>query len=421
MYQKTNLPNGLRLLVTPLLHTQAATVALFFAVGSRYESAEQSGVAHYVEHLLFKGSARWPTAQAISEAIEGVGGLLNAMTDQETTVYWSKVPYNHLDLALDLLADMTRHPQFDPQEVQKERQVILEEINITLDSPADLVGLLIDQVLWGDQPLGRDIAGTLETVSRLQREDLIRFWAGGYSPTTLILSIAGRLDPQQVTDQVIRLFGDWPAQPAPTWTPARDDQAAPRFKLYYKDTEQVNLCLAVPGLAITDPERYALILMNTLLGEGMSSRLFLELREKRGLTYDVHSAIDRFRDTGTAVVFAGVEPRRAETAIRAILDELHRLVVEPPSEAELTKAKEMNKGRLLLGLEDSRNVATWLGSQEALTGEIILVDELIAAIEAVTPADIQHVARRLFQPQRLNLAIVGPFKKAERFARLIGL
>lgn len=421
MYQKTILPNGLRLLVTPLLHTQAATAALFFAVGSRYESAEQSGVAHYVEHLLFKGSARWPTAQAISEAIEGVGGLLNAMTDQETTVYWSKVPYNHLDLALDLLTDMVRHPQFDPVELQKERQVILEEINITLDSPADLVGLLIDQVLWGNQPLGRDIAGTVETVSRLQRDDLIRFWHAGYSPATAVLSIAGRLDPQQVTDRVVQLFGDWPAQPLPVWTPACDDQAAPRLKVHYKDTEQVNLCLAVPGLAITDPERYALMLMNTLLGEGMSSRLFLELREKRGLTYDVHSAIDRFRDTGTAVVFAGVEPRRTETTIQAILSELHRLVTEPPAEAELAKAKEMNKGRLLLGLEDSRNVAAWLGSQETLTGEIILADELIAAIEAVTPADIQHVARRLFQPQRLNLAIVGPFKKEERFARLIGL
>ena len=419
-YDKTVLDNGLRLLTAPMPHARSASVVIFLGVGSRYEAPAESGLSHFIEHMLFKGTARRPAARDISTTIEGVGGLLNAVTSQETTVYWAKIAQPHLTLALDLLVDILRHSSFAPPEIAKERQVILEEIDSLFDSPGELVGLLIDQLLW-DGPLGWDIAGGKDTVSAFQRTDLLAYLARHYAPGNTVLSVAGNIDPLAVREQMAALLGDWPPAPPASCAPALDSQTAPRLKVHYKDTEQVHLCLGVHWLPLAHPDRFVLGLLSTILGEGMSSRLFEELREKRGLVYDVHAYVDRFQDTGSAVVYAAVEPQRTVAAVEVILEELARLKDQPVPEAELTTAKELTKGRFWLSLEDSRNVASWLGSQELLLGHIQSVDEVVAQVAAVTPADIQRLARQLFIQWQLNLALVGPFKKEGRFAGLMKL
>lgn len=419
-YDKTVLDNGLHLLTAPMPHARSASAVIFMGVGSRYEASAESGLAHFIEHMLFKGTARRPTARDIAATIEGVGGLLNAVTSQETTVYWAKVAQPHLALALDLLVDVLRYSNFAPPEIEKERQVILEEIDSLFDAPGELIGLLIDQLLW-DGPLGWDIAGNKDTVSAFQRADLLAYLARHYAPGNVVISVAGNIDPLAVREQTAALLGDWSPAPPASYESARDNQTTPRLKVHYKDTEQVHLCLGVHGLSLAHPDRFILGLLSTILGEGMSSRLFEELREKRGLAYDVHAYVDRFQDTGSAVVYAAVDPQRTVAAVEVILEELARLKDQPVPEAELTKARELTKGRLFLGLEDSRNVASWLGSQELLLGRIQSVDEVVAQVEAVTSADIQRLARQLFIQGQLNLAIVGPFKKEGRFAGLLKL
>jgi predicted Zn-dependent peptidase len=420
-YRKTTLPNGLRLLTREMSHTRSASIMFFFNVGSRHENETEAGLSHFVEHMCFKGTARRPQAQDISATIEGVGGILNAGTNQESTLYWAKVAQPHFSLALDLLVDMLRHSKVDAKEVEKERSVILEEIHMTYDNPGDLVSLLIDQTLWPGHPLGRDIAGYENTVAGFTHEDLVSFASRHYTPDNCVISVAGNVSHAGVLDEVTRLLGDWQGESTGAYLPVTETQTAPRVKVHYKAVEQANLCLALPGLRQDHPDRFIQGAMNTILGEGMSSRLFLEIREKHALAYDVHSFLNRFRDTGSTVVFAGVDPKRTGQTIQAILDEVERLRQVPVPESEITKAKEFTKGRMLLGLEDSRAVAGWLGGQELSSGRILSVDEVVASIEAVTAADIQRVARDLFTPEKLNLAIVGPFKKETQFAKLLKL
>ncbi len=420
-YRKTVFDNGLRVLTSEMPHTRSASIAFFIGVGSRYELDGQGGLSHFLEHMLFKGTAKRPTAKDISEAIEGVGGLLNAATSQETTVYWAKVAQPHYALALDVLVDMLLNSKIAPEEIEKERKVILEEIKIIFDTPSDLVTLLIDQVLWGEHPLGRDIAGTKETVSRFQREDLLAYLVRHYSPDTTVVSVAGNVTHDQAVDSLHRALGGWRSSADGSWQEVKDVQAEPRHRIQYKDTQQAHICLAVPGLSLNHPERFTLGSLNTLLGEGMSSRLFQEVREKRGLAYDVHSYVNRFQDTGSVVVYAGVEPNKAVDTIQAILGELARMKDAPVSPEELSKVKELSKGRLLLGLEDSRSVASWLGSQELLSDRILIPDEVVERIEAVTADDVQRVAKSLFVTEKLNLAVVGPLKNGDRFARLLAL
>jgi predicted Zn-dependent peptidase len=420
-YRKTTLPNGLRLLTLEMPQTRSASAMIFFGVGSRYESEAEAGLSHFIEHMCFKGTERRPRARDISIAIEGVGGVLNAGTNQETTHYWARVAHPHRALAMDLLADMLRHSNFAGEEAEKERKVILEEIKITFDNPSDLVTLLLDQTLWPDNPLGRDIAGYKETVAGFTRQDLLAFFHRHYAPNAAVVSVAGNIAHDVVLEEVQRLFGDWDGKAEGTFERVVDAQQAPRIKVFYKDCEQANICLGLPGLEIEHPDRYALRLLNTVLGAGMSSRLFLEIRENRALAYDVHSYGNRFADTGSTVIFAGVAPKKARPAIEAILLEVQRLKDVPVPDDELVKAKEFSKGRLLLSTEDSGSLAMWLGDQELATGRILTVEEVVARIEAVTAADIQRVARALFHQDKLTLAVVGPFKKDGPFASLLKL
>ncbi|HEX2174167.1 MAG TPA: pitrilysin family protein, partial [Dehalococcoidia bacterium] len=393
-------------------------IVVYVGTGSRYERDEEAGLSHFIEHMLFKGTERRPTAKEVSEAIERLGGVINAATDREATYYWVKVARPHFEVALDLLTDMFRNSRFDPAEVEKERGVVIEELAMTHDSPQDLVDLLIDEVVWPDQPLGRDVGGSRETVSGFTREMAVDFLRSHYTPRNTVIAVAGNVEHQEVVDLVDRWWDDWRAPEPAGWFPAVDGQTAPRSKVLYKRTEQAHFSLAVPGLSSRDPDRYALDLLNVILGEGMSSRLFLELRERYGLAYDVHSYVSHFLDVGAATIYAGVDPKKIDDALKAVLHELARLREEIP-EDELHKAKEYSKGRLLLRMEDTRAVAGWWGGQELLADQVRSVDEVVGLIDRVTPDDILAVARRIFVPDKLNLAVVGPYRSSGRFQKLL--
>jgi len=421
MYQRTTLPGGLRIVTSEMPHTRSISSAIFIGTGSRYEPDEEAGLSHFLEHLLFKGTDRRPTAKDISEAIEGVGGILNAATDKELTVYTCKVAKPHFPLALDVLVDMIRHARLDPEEVEKERRVVIEELHMIQDDPRDWVDVLIDQVMWPAQALGRDVAGREETVSSFTRDAALSYLGRQYAPENTVVSIAGDLSHQEIVDQVAAALGDWTGGPPTSYFPAKDGQSSPRLEISERVTEQVHLCLGVPGLSNRHPDRFVLDLLNVILGEGMSSRLFLEIREKQGLAYDVHSQITHYMDTGAAMVYAGVDPRRAEDTIRAVLELLYAFKDQPVSAEEVTKAKEFTKGRLFLRMEDTRSVVGWMGSQELLLGQILTVDEVVEIIESITPEELQRVAQSLFVPERLSLAMVGPIKDAQPFSQILKL
>lgn len=419
MYDKTVLPNGLRVLSSSMPHTRSVSVSIYIGAGSRYESDPQAGISHFVEHMLFKGTDRRPRPEDISGAIEGIGGLMNGATDRELTVYWIKVARPHFLGGTDVLLDMIHHSSFLPEEVEKERKVILEELAQVQDSPAELASLLIEEVLWPDQPLGRDVGGSNESVGGISREMLLDYLEAQYDPRNVVVSVAGDIEHQEVVDTMGASLGDWKSGTPTAVYPARNGQTAPRFRMINRKTEQAHICLALPGLSAWHPERYALGLLNGVFGEGMTSRLFLEIRERRGLAYDVHSYVSHFLDAGSMTVYAGVDPKNAADTAQAMLDELMRLR-EGVSEPELNRARELSKGRMLLRMEDSRAVSGWMGGQELLMGEVKTVDEVVEQLDAVTLDDLQRVAGDIIRQEHLNLAVVGPFRSSKPFARLIG-
>lgn len=418
MFEKTILPNGLRVLTSSMPETRSVSVSIYVGAGSRYEPPETAGVSHFVEHLLFKGTDKRPRPEYVSGAIEGVGGVLNGATDREMTVYWCKVARPHFSLGLDVLLDMLHHSKFEPAEVEKERKVIIEELAMVQDSPFELAGLLVDETMWPDQPLGRDVAGSRETVSAITREMLLDYMAGQYDARNCVVSVAGDVEHWEVVEALQKAAPTWfEGRPAPLY-PAINGQTTPRLRLLNRKTEQAHLCLALPGLANAHPDRYALALLNVVLGEGSTSRLFVQIRERRGLAYDVHSFVSHFLDAGALTIYAGVDPKNAGETLRTILDELNQLREGVPQE-ELDRARELIKGRMLLRMEDTRAVSSWLGSQELLTGTVKTLDEVVAEIDLVTPADVRRVAQSIINPDLLNLAVVGPFRSDRRFSRLL--
>jgi predicted Zn-dependent peptidase len=420
LYRKTTLNNGLRLVTSNMPYTRSVAISFFIGTGSRYETDEQAGISHFIEHMCFKGTEKRPTPIEISSVIEGVGGMLNAGTDKELTIYWCKVAKLHFSSALDVMADILTGSLFDPAEIEKERQVIIEEINMSLDSPSQRVSMLIDELMWPGHPLGRDIAGSRESVGAISRDMMLAYVAGQYGPENAVLSIAGDIQHEEMVDAVSRAVAGWKKQrPQTGYAPYRGETAR-RVLIEKRDTEQTQLCLAFPGLSIVHPDRFKLDLLNVILGEGMSSRLFTEIRDKLGLAYSIQSYAEHFLDTGAMTVSAGVDAKNLPVAIGAILAELSRLK-EPILEAELLKAKELFKGRILLRMEDSRSVSGWLGGQEILLGKILTVDEVIGMVETVTAAELQRLAGELIIPERMRLAVVGPLSPEEPLEDLLKL
>lgn len=425
MFERSVLPNGLRILVTPMSHTRSVSLGFFIGVGSRYETDDLGGAAHFIEHMLFKGTEKRPSAADLAEAIEGIGGIINAGTGRELTNYWVKVSHAHVNTALDVLVDMLRRSLIQPDEVERERQVITEEIKMTLDTPDELVQMALSELQWQGNPAGRDIAGTRESVAELTRDQLLQHMALHYGPANTVLAIAGNVTLQAIVDAVREALSDWEGGAGGQFVPYLDGaQSIPRVRSICRPTEQANLALSVPGLARSDPERYVLRMLNAVLGEGMCSRLFQEIREKRGLAYSVDSYIETLHETGVIGVYAGVDPDKAEQTLAAVLSEWDRLRQEPVPQDELNRAREFAKGRLLLRLEDTFAVAAWNGQQELLQGEVMSPEAVIAEMDAVTPDDVQRMAQRLLDPGKISLAVVGPFGSeqepdVERFHRIL--
>jgi predicted Zn-dependent peptidase len=420
VYNKVTFDNGLRVITSTMPHSRSICLAIFIGAGSCYEIEEEAGVSHFAEHLYFKGTQQRPTAKEISQDIESVGGIINGSTDKELTVFWCKVASSHFPIALDVLSDLLLNSRFDGKDIEQERQIIIEEINMNLDLPQRRVNMLIDELLWPKQPLGREVAGNKETVASITRKQILDYIARRYLPNNAVVSIAGDIQHEEAIAQIKPLFDKWADGELSTGYITKDEQAEARSHVESRDSEQAHLCFAVHGFSHSHPQRFALDLLNTALGGGMSSRLFTEIRENRGLAYDIHSYTDHFLDSGSLTIYAGVDPGKVETAVAAILEELSKLKQGITSD-ELSRAKELSKGRLQLRLEDSQNMALWLGSQEILRQQILDIDDVISIIDAITADDLKGVAEELLISDKLNLAIVGPLKKEDLSAKQLKL
>lgn len=407
------LPSGLHILVEELPHTHSVSIGYFTNVGARHEETAVSGISHFIEHMCFKGTEFLPNAKSISDAIEGVGGIMNAATSYESTVYWAKVADIHFPRALQVLTDLVMRPLFEAREVEKERKVIIEEIRGSQDSPSEWVHNLLQESLWGPQPLGRDIAGSIETVSAISRTDLLDFWSQHYGLGNTVVSVAGNINADEVIGSISTALEAYhhvvPQSPLPTSAAI----PGPRTLLLQKETEQGNFCLGFPALSYNDPDRRALQVLDTILGGGMSSRLFQELREERGLAYNVGSYHSEVADAGMWVVYGSVELDALYDSISASLHEIGRLYRDGVTEEELQRVKEQVKGGILLSLEDTWSVASRNGSHMLRYGEVVPVERVVAEVEAVTQEDVLRVARNVLRPETVHLSVIGPYEQDE--------
>ena len=378
--------------MAPMPERLSASLVFMFGGGSRLEDDRLAGVSHFIEHLLFKGTRRRPTSKEIADAIEGVGGFINASTDKELTAYWTRVPAEHLQLGLDVLADIVSNSKLAPDDVERERMVILEELKMYQDQPQDYVLNLLEEVIWPEHPLGRDIAGTEQSVARLTRDDILEYADAHYRLPNLVIGAAGAVDEDE-TIAAVSSRVTLPSEPNGLMSPEPPAPLnGPHVMLRRKRTEQAHICLGVRALSYLHPDRYALDLLNTVLGEGMSSRLFLNIRERLGLAYDVHSFTQKHRDTGHLGVYLGVDPKKAVEAIKAVVAEMIELCDRDLSDEELQRAKEFTKGRLRLDLETTNGVAFWLTYQELLLGEIRSIEDELRLVDAVSASDVRRVA-----------------------------
>jgi len=418
-YNVHQLLGGARLVVESMPERHSASVVFMFGGGSRLEDDRLAGVSHFIEHLFFKGTRKRPTSKEIADAIEGVGGFINASTDKELTAYWARVPSEHLNLGLDVLFDIVANSKLDAADVERERMVILEELRMYQDQPQDLVQNLFEELIWPNHALGRDIAGTEASVSRLSRDDILEYADAHYRLPNLVVGAAGSLD-EQATVTVVRsglsLRPGLDGAIAPVPPPPLD---GPRALVRRRETEQAHICLGTRAFSYVHPDRHALDLLNTVLGEGMSSRLFLNIREKLALAYDVHSFTQKHRDTGYLGVYIGVEPKKAVDAVNAVMAELHALSETPVTPEELARAKEFTKGRLRLELETTNGVAFWLTYQELLLGQIYSIEEELAFVDGVTADDVRRVAGDVFSGA-MQMSVIGPFARDSAFRLAIG-
>jgi predicted Zn-dependent peptidase len=419
-YTKTTLDNGLRVITSPMPHTRSVAVSVYVGAGSRYETEAEAGISHFIEHVCFKGTQKRPTAQQVSETIDGVGGVLNAATDREYTVYYAKVARPHLEIAIDVLTDLVQSALFDPTEMEKERKVVQEELASVADSPGQQADLMLDEMLWPDQPLGWDIGGTEESVGALTRDMVLDYAHRQYVPNNMVVSVAGNVRQDEVIDLLQSSLASMEPGLPQSWFPATDGQLAPACRMLSKRTEQTHIALGMQALPLGHPDRYAIDLLSVLFGESMSSRLFMELRERLGLCYDVNSYVSHFLDTGSFGLYAAVDPTNGPKTVAALMAELRRLADGIPAE-ELTKARELAKGRLLLRMEDTRSVSGWLGGQEMLTGSIRSAEDVVERLDAVMPEDLQRVVQTILKREKLNLAVVGPHRSEKRYLPLLDL
>ena len=415
MYHKTTFDNGLQVVSHRLKGRESVGLAIWVRVGGRFERKNLSGISHFVEHMLFKGTKRRSTKQ-IKEDVEGVGGMLNAFTSEESTCYFVKIPKPQLKLAFDVLQDMVNNAVLKVEEFNKDRTVILEEIKMYLDLPAQYVHEIMSELLWPEQPLGRPIAGTIESVSALQRNDLYHHVKSYYHPRNLLITVCGEVDHNEIKELSGQFFNGQNRKPVSKYQPVKVPLRSNRnhFRFLDKKTEQTHFVIGFHSLSRNHPDRYKLAVLNVVLGANMSSRLFEEVREQRGLAYEIKSGVSFFNDAGSIVISAGVEPKKTPLAVRVIMRELVRLKREPVSKNELRRAKDYFLGQLLLGLEDTLDQALWYGERILYGGDVPSVEDIRREIERVSEKDLQNLSKQFFGTEKIHFALIGPLdSKAE--------
>jgi len=412
MYEKVILRNGLRIVANPMPKMQSIALGIWINVGGRYESPEFKGISHYLEHLLFKGSKKY-SCRKIKESIEGVGGALNGFTSEELTCYLVKIPARHLKLALDILSDMVINPLLAQEEIDKERTVILEEIKMYRDLPQSYVYELLDELLWPNQPLGMSIAGTAESVGRINRKDLLLYQQHYYTPLNMVVSVCGKFDYRDFRKKAERAFLGLDGKTRNIFVGAKEEQSHPKLKVFIKDTEQTHLALGFHGFMRNHPLKHALGILHIILGANMSSRLFNEVREKRGLAYEIGTQAKRFQDTGAFLVHAGIDNCKTSDAVAVILKELANVKHKLVSADEFRRAKEFYLGQLMLSLEDTLEHMLWIGESAATLNKTYTQQEIIKEVSRVRREDVRESARRIFKESNLNLALISPAKDIE--------
>lgn len=414
------LSNGLKILKIPFKDTKAVTVLVLLKVGSRNETADVNGVSHFIEHLMFKGTPRRPNTQVISQELDSIGAEYNAFTGKDHTGYYIKAKANKAGFCLDMLADMLFNSKFDPEEIDRERGVILEEMHMYEDSPMLLAGELLEEQMFGrHHPLGRLTIGPARVIRSISREKILAYKGRFYVPNNMAVVVAGQLE-RDIDRQVKRYFNnDSKKKALPALKKFRGEQKGKRIRIRYKATEQVHAALGVPGHPYGHKDLHAQILLSVIMGGNMSSRLFINIRERRGLAYFIRADNAVYEDTGAFVVQAGIDKKRIYGALEAIMAELTEVAREGVTDKELKKAKDYLAGRVALDLEDSSSVASWYGKQEILTEKLLTPEEKLRQYRRVTKGDLKRTARRLFRTNRLNLTLIGPFKDKKRFNRIL--
>lgn len=411
MYKKTGLNNGLKIISHRMPNMQSVSMGIWINVGGRYESVQNKGISHFLEHLLFKGTQQY-SCRKIKESIEGVGGSLNGFTSEELTCYLVKIPAEYLKLALSVLSDMVINPTLPEEEIEKEKHVILEEIKMYKDHPQSYVYELLDDLLWPGQPLGQPIIGTVESVSGIKREELSLFKERYYTPVNMVVCAAGLLEHDKLSGTVDKFFAASDKKRRNVYVEAEEKQSLAQLNLFHKDTEQTHMAMGFHSLSREHPLRHAQALLHIILGANMSSRLFEELREKRGLAYEIGTALKRFQDTGAFIVHAGIDNRKVIEAVRLILEELKKTKEKLVTEDEFKRAKEFYLGQLKLALEDTLDHMFWIGESTACLDKTYTLNDIIKEVDKVKKEDIESVAKKVFKEESLNLALIGPVKES---------
>jgi len=420
MFNKKKLENGLRVITVPTDNTKAVTTLVLVGTGSKYENEKNNGISHFIEHMFFKGTEKRPDTLSLAGDLDKVGGSYNAFTSKELTGYWAKVHSNHLDLSLDWVSDIFLNSKLEEDDIEREKGVIIEELNMYLDTPIKHIQEIWEKSLYGDQPAGWLTIGEKENISGFEREDLLEYLNNHYLSENTLVCVAGKID-SQIRKSIKNYFSSIETgQPKPKQK-VEENQKEPNFSPNFKETDQTHLALGVRGFNLFQPKRYAQSILATILGGNMSSRLFIEIREKRGLAYYINTSSDANTDTGYLVTLAGIEHKSVEKAVELILKEYRKLKRGEIEKKELKKAKDYLKGNMTLSLESTDAKASFYSIQEMLTGEVLTPEEKFRKIDAVTLDEVKEVAEEMFQSENLNLALIGPHKNEEKFKKLLKL
>jgi predicted Zn-dependent peptidase len=420
VFERQTLDNGLRVLTAPLPHAQSVACFVMLAAGSRYEEQGNRGIAHFAEHMFFKGTERRPTSRDLTTLVDGIGGEFNAFTSKEYTGYYVRCAGADRDTALDVLIDMIRHSKFDPEEIEREKGVILEEMNMYFDTPRDYIGSVYEGLMFGDNPLGWETLGTKDTIKGATRDTFVDYVDRWYTPDRMVVGVSGMVG-DDLIPTLERMFGEMPSGGRAELDSAAEQNGhtGPYVRVHKKDSDQAQICIGVPSLPLEHPDRYALQLLATVLGTGMSSRLFLEVRERRGLAYYVYGSNHSYTDAGSLYSQAGVDLARIDDAIGVIVEQFQRMAEEPVPSEELEKARSLAKGRFVLHTESPQGLIMFGLRREVLEGQALEPEQMLAEIDKVTVEDVQRVGQDLIDRKALHLAVIGPFDDDERFLSLL--